>query len=77
MADLISKASFNEFRQRSREWGREMEAAPAAIPKVLMEWVCLPRPDDELGHRILAHLAQEGLEVLGYGRATHVTPDVK
>ena len=77
MADLISKASFNELRQRSQEWGWEMEAAPATIPRVLMEWVCLPRPDDELGHRILAHLAQEGLEVLGYGRAAYVTPDVK
>ena len=69
LADLISKASFSEFRQRSLGWGLDMVAGPAAIPKVLLEWVCLPRPDDDLGHRILAHLAQEGLEVLGYGGA--------
>ena len=74
MADLISKASFNELRQRSQEWGREMEAAPATIPMVLMEWVCLLRPDDELGHRILGHLAQQGLEVLGYNGAAYVNP---
>ena len=51
-----------------------MEAAPASIPKVLMEWVCLPQPDDELGHRILMHLAQEGLEVFGYSGAANVQP---
>ena len=74
LADLISEASFSEFRQRSREWGMEMEAAPASIPKVLMEWVCLLRPDDKLGQRLLMHLAQEGLEVLSYSGAANVQP---
>ena len=72
MADLISKASFSEFRQRSREWGMDMEAAPASIPKVLTEWVCLPQPEDDLGHRILQHLAQKGLQVLGYSGTANV-----
>ena len=30
-----------------------------------MEWVCLPRPDDDLGSRILGHLAEQGIEMLG------------
>ena len=65
LADLVSKAKFHEFRDKCSSWGMEMAAAPMDIPKVLMEWVCLPRPDDDLGSRILGHLAEQGIEMLG------------
>ena len=53
LADLVSKARFWEFRERCMDWGLNMSAAPARVPPVLLEWVCLPRPDDYLGHHIL------------------------
>ena len=65
LADLVSKAKFHEFRDKCNSWGMEMAVAPLDIPKVLMEWVCLPRPDDDLGSRILGHLAEQGIEMLG------------
>ena len=66
LADLVSKARFAEFRERCSSWGMDMGAAPASVLTVLLEWVCLPRPDDDLGHRILQHLAGQGVQVLGY-----------
>ena len=48
--------------------GRTMVATPTAIHRVLMEWVGLPSPDDNLGHRLLHHLAASGVPVLGYDK---------
>ena len=40
---------------------------PARVPAVLLEWIAAPRPDDDLGHRLLADMAARGVSVLGYG----------
>ena len=39
---------------------------PARVPAVLLEWIAAPRPDDDLGHRLLTDMAAKGVPVLGY-----------
>ena len=65
MVDHISKAEFHECFRAGRRMGLVMAAAPTAILEALLKWACLPYPDDSLGDRLLAHLAREGLPVLG------------
>ena len=66
LADLASKGRCKEMFQYAGAQGWRLDAAPAAVPEVLLKWVCLPAVDDELGHRVLQYLASTGVEVLGY-----------
>ena len=66
LADMLSKAQFADCYALGREGGQAWDAAPARVPPVMLEWVAAPRPDDELGHRLLQYLAAEGVPVLGY-----------
>ena len=67
LADLLSKAQFSECLELGRAHGGELQAEPARVPAVLLEWIADPRPDDDLGHRLLADMANRGVSVLGYG----------
>ena len=64
--DLASKGRCKEMFQYAGAQGWRLDAAPAAVPEVLLKWVCLPAVDDELGHKVLQYLASTGVEVLGY-----------
>ena len=66
LADHLSKGKIQECFQVGKNVGVSLRAVPERIPSVLLEWACLPRPDDDLGHRILRHLAISGTPVLGY-----------
>ena len=66
LADLASKGRCKEMFQYAGAQGWRLDATPAAVPEVLLKWVCLPAVDDELGHRVLQYLASTGVEVLGY-----------
>ena len=66
LADLLSKAKLREFRDHCYNGDLNMDAAPAAVPRVLLDWVSRPQPDDELGHRLLLHLAGLGIPMLGH-----------
>ena len=66
LADHLSKGKIQECFQAGKSVGMPLSAVPKGIPSVLLEWACLPRQDDDLGHRILQHLAVSGTPVLGY-----------
>ena len=66
LADLLSKANLREFCDHCYKGELNMDAAPAAVPRVLLDWVGRPQPDDELGHRLLQHLAGQGIPMLGH-----------
>ena len=68
LADMLSKARFQECMELGRADGREWQPEPARVPGVLLEWIAAPRPDDDLGHRLLADMAAKGVAVLGYSR---------
>ena len=67
MADMLSKARFNECFELGRKHSAGWQREPARVPAVLLQWVAAPHPDDDLGHRLLADLANRGVPVLGYG----------
>ena len=66
IADMLSKARFGEAALLARRDGHRWQPEPARVPGVLLDWVAAPRPDDDLGHRLLIHLAASGVPVLGY-----------
>ena len=66
LADLLSKARFRECSELGRAHGGEWRAEQARVPGVLLEWIAAPRPDDDLGHRLLTDMAAKGVPVLGY-----------
>ena len=66
LADLLSKANLREFRDRCYSWDLNIDTAPAAVPRVLLDWVSRPRPDNQLGQRLLLHLAEQGVQMLGH-----------
>ena len=68
IADMLSKAQFEEAALHARQDGGRWQPEPARVPGVLLEWVAAPYPDDDLGHRLLMHLAASGVPVLGYSR---------
>ena len=63
MADELSKAKFEGVWGTREEWG--FPRGPAAVPGALLEWLDNPRPDGDLGERILLELRKKTL-VLGY-----------
>jgi hypothetical protein len=65
MADALSKAEFKKFREMGRSSGTEMQTEPAWVPRSILRWLQDPRPDDDLGKKILEELAEQ-LPVLGY-----------
>ena len=65
---MLSKARFEEAALHARRNGGRWRPEPARVPGVLLSWVAAPRPDDDLGHRLLMHLAASGVPVLGYSR---------
>ena len=64
IADKLSKLLAR--LEAGRKSGRPMAAEPAQLPEPLLKWVCLPVPDDNLGHVLLQHLAGSGIPILGY-----------
>ena len=66
IADRLSKGDLRGGIGEGCKNGRPMAATPTALPEPLLRWVCLPVPDDELGHKLLGHLAGSGVPVLGY-----------
>jgi hypothetical protein len=67
MADALSKGDFRRFRAAAAEAGGCPAVEPAAVPRALRRWLVRPKPDDELGQRILLEMAQ-GTPLLGYNR---------
>ena len=61
IADMLSKAAFNEFYQLFPE--RKTE--PALIPRELLLWIKDPKEDMKLGQRILKEMSQHTLS-MGY-----------
>ena len=66
MADKLSKGDIRGCLEEGRRSGLALVAPPAAIPEPLLKWACLPVPDDDLGHVLLAHMAGSGIPILGY-----------
>lgn len=65
MADALSKADFPRFWGTAyQNSGFELGLEPAWVPPSLLRWVESPRPDDDLGLRILHDVASKG-PVLG------------
>ena len=62
MADELSKAKFEGVWGTREEWG--FPRGPRG-PGALREWLDNPRPDGDLGERILLELRKKTL-VLGY-----------
>ena len=67
MADMLSKARFKECFELGRKHSAGWQREPARVPAILLQWVAAPHPDDDLGHRLLADMANRGVPVLGYG----------
>jgi len=67
MADALSKGDFRRFRAAAAAAGGCPAVEPAAVPRALRRWLVRPKPDDELGQRILLELAH-GTPLLGYNR---------
>jgi hypothetical protein len=64
MADALSKADFMRFRQTAAASGWPLAVAPARVPARLLAWLADPRPDEELGAKLLDEMAAWGA-VLG------------
>jgi hypothetical protein len=53
LADALSKANFRGFwTKRSRDSNTE----PYRVPPSILAWVANPKPDDELGTKVLRDL---------------------
>ena len=65
MADALSKAEFNGFRRTALSAGWSLSAEPARIPGPVLQWLADPVVDDDLGDKILRHIADSSA-VLGY-----------
>jgi hypothetical protein len=66
MADALSKAQFRKFREVAQvsDCG-PLPLDPAWVPVSILAWLQNPRPDDDLGEKILRELAVR-TAVLGY-----------
>jgi len=64
MADALSKAEFREFfaLADSNQWPVQQEAA--RVSKAVLQWVCNPVEDDDLGCKILAELQLAGIPMI-------------
>jgi len=67
MADALSKADFQRFRNTAREAGLEMHQEPARLPAQLIAWIDKPTADFNLADRILKEVAEQE-EILGYNQ---------
>ena len=65
MADMLSKAQFQRFRQYAESAGWPLKTEPLRIPGALLHWLHSPVPDPNLGHRVLCDMASTSA-VLGY-----------
>ena len=65
MADALSKAEFNSFRRTALAARWSLGAEPARVPGPVLHWLANPVVDDDLGDKILRHLATNSA-VLGY-----------
>ena len=61
-ADVLSKCDYQRFLSHMPEAAGTM---PRLVPKSLIDWMADPRPDRELGGRILEEMAKT-TELLGY-----------
>ena len=66
MADALSKADFARFRDLSRAAGLSLPLEPLMVPRELSLWLQDPRPDWELGHRLLRGISKRGGAVLDF-----------
>lgn len=58
MADALSKSDFSRFWGTAyKNGGFDLPLQPLVVPRALLQWVADPRPDDELGLRLVAELA--------------------
>ena len=58
LADSLSKGDFQRFHAISHSNAWSLPSDMAWVPWALKQWVSNPRPDDDLGHKILQELAQ-------------------
>jgi hypothetical protein len=58
MADHLSKANFQLFRQHAQMHSWPLNRDPAPIPVALLAWIDKPVPSDDLAHHILTELAK-------------------
>ena len=65
MADALSKAEFDKFKEVSHGHGYEMNSGKAVVPEVLIEWIYNPKYDATLGNRILAEM-KNATSLLGF-----------
>lgn len=65
MADALSKSDFNRFWNLERHSNLQLPLDWAEIPTVLLSWYKHPKPDLQLGDRILEHLSNS-TPILGY-----------
>ena len=65
LADLLSKARFQQFRSHAENAGWQLQTDPLRIPGALVHWLHSPVPDADLGHRILCDIASN-VRILGY-----------
>ena len=59
-ADALSKSDYNKFR----ELVPESDPYPRVIPAAVKSWLANPRPDSDLGRRIVLELKYWGADVL-------------
>ena len=64
MSDALSKADFRRFRELSRSEGLSLPLEPLRAPLELRRWLEDPRPDWDLGSRLLRGIAKRGCSVL-------------
>jgi len=65
MADALSKADFQRFREEARKANLQVNLEPEVIPTSLLRWIDKPEVDFQLANKILVELANTE-EILGY-----------
>jgi hypothetical protein len=65
MADHLSKANFQWFRQHAAQVGWRLQVEPARVPVTLLRWIDKLVQSDDLAHDILRELARDG-PILNY-----------
>ena len=64
MPDALSKAHFRRFWDLARRECLDLPPDPARVPTELLRWLQSPRPDWDLGSRLLRGLGALGEDVL-------------
>ena len=59
-ADALSKSNYDLFRQLVPD----SEEMPRVIPEAIKSWLADPKPDPDLGRRIVLELKYWGVDVL-------------